>query len=175
MERRMFIAMLACELLAGAGEPGAQPASAVARVGVVLGGTNPRSAPFYVAFEQRLNELGWVDGRNLAIDFHSSVDVTRAAEEMVRSNVNVIVVVGAEVGIKAASGATKSIPIVLVALNYDPAERGYVRSLARPGGNITGIYSRTPEIGAQQLELLHEALPNARRVGVLWRTAALEQ
>ncbi len=175
MERRMFIAMLSCELLAITGVPRAQPAAAVPRVAVLLGGANPRSAPFYVAFEHRLNELGWVDGHNLAIDFHSSVDVMRAAEEMVRSNVNVIVVVGPEVGIKAASGATKSIPIVMVALNYDPAERGYVRSLARPGGNITGIYSRTPEIGAKQLELLHEALPRAERVGVLWSAASIDQ
>ena len=148
----MFIAMLSYELLAITGVPRAQPAAGVPRVAVLLGGANPRSAPFYVAFEHRLNELGWVDGRNLAIDFHSSVDVTRAAEEIIRSNVNVIVVVGPEVGINAASGATKSIPIVMVALNYDPADRGYVRSLARPGGNITGIYSRTPEIGAKQLE-----------------------
>jgi putative ABC transport system substrate-binding protein len=63
----------------------------------------------------------------------------------------------------------------MVAINYDPIERGYVHSLARPGGNITGIYSRTPEVGAKQLELLHEALPRARRVGVLWSAASLDQ
>src|SRR5260370_29156971 len=90
----MFIAMLTCELLAVTGKPRAQPAAGIPRVAVLLGGANPRSAPFYVAFEHRLTDLGWVDGHNLAIDFHSSVDVTRAAEEMVRSNVNVIVVVG---------------------------------------------------------------------------------
>jgi hypothetical protein len=98
MERRMFIAMLSSELLAITGMPRAQPAAGVPRVAVLLGGANPRSAPFYVAFEHRLSELGWVDGRNLAIDFHSSVDVTRAVEEIVRSNANLIVVVGPEVG-----------------------------------------------------------------------------
>ena len=171
----MFITMLTCELLAVTGKPAAQSAAGVARVGVLVGGMNPRSAPFYVAFEQRLNELGWIDGRNLTIDFHPSVELTRAAEAMVRSNVDAIVVVGPETGIKAASGVTKTIPIVMVALNYDPIERGYVHSLARPGGNITGIYSRTPEIGAKQLELLHEALPSEGRVGVLWSASSVDQ
>src|SRR5437660_7323262 len=152
MDRQTFIAALATEFLGGTGESCAQPAAGVARVGVLVGGRNPRSAPFYVAFEQRLKELGWIEGRNLAIDFQSNVDDTRAAEEMVRSKIDVIVAVGPETGIKLASAATKSTPIVMVAINYDPIERGYVHSLARPGGNITGIYSRTPEIGAKQLE-----------------------
>ena len=81
----MSIAMLTCELLAVTRAPRAQPATSVPRIAVLLGGANPRSAPFYVAFEHRLNELGWMDRSNLAIDFHSSIDLTRGAEEMVRS------------------------------------------------------------------------------------------
>ena len=110
MDRRTFIAVLVTEFLAGTGESFAQPAG-VARVGILVGGRNPRSAPFYVAFEQRLKELGWIEGRNLVIDFQSNVDDTRAAEAMVRSRIDVIVAVGPETGIKLASAATKSTPI----------------------------------------------------------------
>src|SRR4051794_17602858 len=122
MDRRTFCAGLASELLVVASGAGAQAAAGAARLGILVGGVNPRTAPFYVAFERRLGELGWVDGRNLVIDFHSNVDVTRAAESLVRNKSDVIVAVGPEAGVKAASAATKSIPIVMVALNYDPIE-----------------------------------------------------
>jgi putative tryptophan/tyrosine transport system substrate-binding protein len=87
---------------------------------------------------------------------------------MVQNHVDVIVSVGPELALKAASEATPTIPIVSIALNYDPVEKGYVTSLARPGRNITGIFVRNLEIGPKQLELLRQALPRANRVGVIW-------
>ena len=74
-----------------------------------------------------------------------------------------------------ASEATRTIPIVSIALNYDPVEKGYVTSLARPGRNITGIFVRNPEIGPKQLELLRQAVPRANRVGVLWTDFSADQ
>jgi ABC-type uncharacterized transport system substrate-binding protein len=72
-------------------------------------------------------------------------------------------------------GASRIIPIVIVAVNYDPIERGYVSSLAHPGGNITGAFYRQPELAAKQLELLTQAFPNATRLGVLWDALSADQ
>jgi putative ABC transport system substrate-binding protein len=82
---------------------------------------------------------------------------------------------GPEPALKAASDATRTIPIVCVALNYDPVERGYATSLARPGRNITGVFFRNPEIGPKQLEFLRQAIPRASRVGVLWTGFSADQ
>jgi putative ABC transport system substrate-binding protein len=149
----------------------AQRAERIYRIGIISGGNNPRSAPFYAAFEQRLRELGWIDGKSLTIDFaigESSQKASEVAARLVARGADVILAVGPELGAKAASEATGTIPIVIVALNYDPVEKGYVASLARPGRNITGVFFRNPEVGAKQLELLREAIPRATRVGVLW-------
>ena len=132
------------------------------RIGIISNGGNPRSATFYMAFEERLRELGWVDGKNLAIDFESgdsSSQLSTIASRMVQRRVDAIVVVGPEAALKAASDATRIIPIVSIALNYDPVEKGYVSSLARPGRNITGVFFRNPEIGPKQLEFLLLAMP----------------
>ncbi|MGH7047301.1 MAG: ABC transporter substrate-binding protein [Stellaceae bacterium] len=90
------------------------------------------------------------------------------AAALVHSGVEVIVAAGPEPPLKAAAAATSAIPIVMVAMNFDPVQRGYVKNLARPGGNITGMFSLVPDLAAKQLQLLAEADPGARRVGILW-------
>jgi ABC-type uncharacterized transport system substrate-binding protein len=100
-----------------------------------------------------------VDGRNLVIDFQmpkGSSDISSIAADLVGQNVDLILAGGPEASLKAARQATSTIPIVMVALNYDPVERGHVASLAHPGGNVTGVFSLAPEQGAKQLELLKE-------------------
>jgi putative ABC transport system substrate-binding protein len=77
--------------------------------------------------------------------------------------------------LSVASGATRTIPIVIAALNYDPVQKGYVKSLAQPGRNITGIHYRNPEVGAKQVELLQAVLPSASRVGLLWTRYSVDQ
>ncbi len=104
-----------------------------------------------------------------------SAQLSAFAAHMVQHRVDVIVAVGPELALKVASEATPTIPIVSVALNYDPVEKGYVSSFARPGRNITGIFVRNPEIGPKQLELLRLALPRASRVGVLWTEFSADQ
>jgi putative ABC transport system substrate-binding protein len=177
MDRRGFVLGAAAALLS-ARIAGAALAEKIYRIGIVSVGNNPRSAPFYVAFEQRLRELGWIDGNNLTIDFQTGETPPQVAQivaRLVGRSTDVILIAGPELGLKAASEATHTIPVVVVALNYDPVVKGYVASLARPGRNITGVFFRNPEVGAKQLELLHEAVPGARRVGVLWTTFSADQ
>ena len=85
-----------------------------------------------------------------------------------RLQVDLIVATGPEVALQAVVGASRSIPIVIVAVQYDPIARGYVSSLARPGGNITGLFYRQPELAAKQLELLTQAFPERSRLAVLY-------
>jgi putative ABC transport system substrate-binding protein len=175
VERRAF-AVAALNLLV-AGAAWGQGATKHYRLGIISAGS-PRSTAFYAAFEARLLELGWSDGKNLTVDFEAGEGPERLsviAKRMVRDPVDAIVTVGPEPALKAASDATRTIPIVCVALNYDPVERGYATSLARPGRNITGVFFRNPEIGPKQLEFLRQAIPRASRVGVLWTGFSADQ
>jgi len=178
MERRAFIvggcALLASPIAAEAQQTGKR----VPRVGVLATGVNPRSASFYAAFEQRLRELGYVEGQSITIDFRipsAAQDLSEVAAALVQSNPDVLMVPGPEASLKAAIRATKKIPIVMVAMNYDPIALGYVASLFKPGGNITGLFSRSPELTAKQLELLREALPRATTIAVLWEANSADQ
>jgi len=178
VDRRAFIGTLSGGLLAAPLAAEAQQPAKVYRIGVVAPGINPRSASFFQAFEQRLRDLGWVDGKNLAIDFEmpkGSKELSAIAADLVRRNVDLILAGGPEASLKAARQATSTIPIVMVALNYDPVEKGHVASLARPGGNVTGVFSLAPEQGAKQLEVLKELLPRVTLVGVLWDAFATDQ
>jgi putative ABC transport system substrate-binding protein len=178
MNRRAFLGAMAGGLLAAPLAAECQQAGKVYRIGVVAAGVNPRSASFFQAFEQRLRELGWIDGKNLVVDFQTpkgSRDLPEIAASFVRQNVDVILAGGPETSLKAARQATSTIPIVMVALNYDPVGKGHVTSLARPGGNVTGVFSLASEQGGKQLELLKEVLPKVTLVGVLWDAFAADQ
>ena len=176
MDRRAFLVATTGNLLA-ATALWAQAPGKPSRLGIIST-SNSRSAEFYGAFEGRMRELGWVDGKNLIVDFEwgeSAAQLSEIATRMVRRGADILLAAGPESGIKAASQATGTIPIVVVALNYDPVQRGYVASLARPGRNITGISFRNPEVGPKQLELLRQALPRANRVGLLWSAFSSDQ
>ena len=158
---------------------GAQPAPGkVARVAVLTIGVNPRSTTFNAGFEGRLRELGWIDGKTVSLQWRAPKPGQRLvdlAAAVVREGVDVIVAPGPEAPLQAARDATARVPIVMIAINYDPVERGYVASLARPGANITGLFYRQFEVGAKQVELLAQVLPAASRLGVLWDTASADQ
>jgi putative ABC transport system substrate-binding protein len=119
--------------------------------------SSPRSAPFYVAFERRLQELGYVDGKNLIIDAAFAEGklelLAPLSRELVARHPDVLFVSGPEAPLKALSEATDSIPIVVCAFDFDPVAKGYVRSLARPGGNITGVHVQQIEATSKRLEL----------------------
>ena len=169
MDRRRFLVTSLVCALAGPDAAGAQQPGK-ARIGILSVGANPRSASFYAAFEQRLRELGHVEGQTLIIDFRApsrGEDLSHVADALVRQRPDLLLVVGPESSMTAAHRATRTIPIVMVALNYDPIALGYVQSLARPGGNITGIVSRSVDTAPKQLDLLRQALPAAATIAVL--------
>jgi ABC-type uncharacterized transport system substrate-binding protein len=97
------------------------------------------------------------------------------AAELVRSNVNVLVTQGTEPALQAALGATRTLPIVMMAANYDPFASGYVKSLARPDGNVTGVFLRQTELAEKQTELLWQAFPDRTRIGILWDAISAPQ
>jgi putative tryptophan/tyrosine transport system substrate-binding protein len=178
VNRRRFLAIAGSGILSAPLAAEAQPAGKVYRIGVISSGINPRSASFFQAFERQLRDHGWVEGTNLAIDYRTPrgpTDFAVAAADLVRANVDVILAGGPDASLRAAKHATATIPIVIVALNYDPVEKGYVASLARPGGNVTGVFSRAPEVGAKALELLREIRPGGTVVGVFWEAFTTDQ
>ena len=160
---------LALALLAAPLAAEAQPRS-VPRVGVLSPGKPPPDDAFrqQERFEAGLRELGWTPGSNLVIDYRyadGNLDrLPTLAAELVRIPVNVIVARG--LTIRAAREATATIPIVMAA-DPDPVRSGFVVSLARPGGNITGLSTQAPDLEGKQLELLRQTLPSLARVGVL--------
>src|SRR5262245_4910193 len=177
MNRRAFVTGLgAAFAMPGVGAE-AQPATKASRLGIFSTG-NPRSADIFQAFEQKLRELGYVDGQNLSIEFRNAEGRTerlpRIAAELAHLNLDVIVV-ATEPGTRAITQANPRIPIVLVSVNFDPVKLGFVRSLANPGTNITGVVFLHRELTAKRLQILKEMLPAIKRVAVLSDPIASEQ
>jgi putative ABC transport system substrate-binding protein len=145
----------------------------------ILSTVNPRTTTFNEAMIRRLRELGHVEGQNLVIEFRNAEgDVTRLpalAAELVRLNVDVILALGPEVTLQAARKATATVPIVIAAVDFDPIARGYIASLAKPGGNVTGVVLRQIELTRKRIQFLKDALPNVTRVAVFWDTISADQ
>ena len=156
----------------------AQRPGKVARVGI-LSAAQPRSASFLQAFEHRLRDLGYVEGQNLIIEFRTGEGKAERypalAAELVQRHVDVLLVSGPEAPLRAARDATRTTPIVMVAIDYDPVARGYIAGLPRPGGNITGLFFQQLELTGKRLELLKGALPQLTRVAVLWDAFSADQ
>jgi putative ABC transport system substrate-binding protein len=138
-------------------------------------GSGSSGGPNLDAFRQGLRELGWIEGKTVRIEYRwakGSVDsLPRLVAELVRLKVDVLVVSGVP-AVRAARDATATIPIVMAALLVDPARAGFVKSLARPGGNITGVASQYEEIVTKQVQLLSEAVPRLSRLFLLHHASA---
>ena len=149
---------------------GAPPVGKVWRIGVLAGGIATAESPRGASFRQGLRDLGYVEGQNLVLEWRSSGgQVERLpdlAAELVRLKVDVIVATD-NPAIAAAQRATSTIPIVMV-VAMDPVRTGFVDSLARPGGNITGLTFQGTDIQGKALQLLKAAVPTVSRVAVLW-------
>jgi putative ABC transport system substrate-binding protein len=163
MRRRDFIALVGSGAAAWPLAALAQQPDKLPTIGIL--GTTPSAWKDWVqAFVQRLNELGWIEGRTVAIDYRWTEGRTERyreiAAEFVRLKVNVIVTAGS--GTPATKQMTSSIPIVF-AIGNDPVGSGLVTSLSRPGGNVTGFSLQAPDLAGKRLELLRELLPNLRR------------
>jgi putative ABC transport system substrate-binding protein len=174
MDRRAFIGTVAGGLLAPALAAEAQQAGKVYRIGILSSSYSSqpfRTEPTWRNFQQGLSDLGWTEGRNLVIERRFAEGqrdrLPAVAQELVALNVDVIVAFG-PLALRPAQEATRTIPIVMIGGTADPIQDGLVPSLARPGGNLTGvIWGAGHEVPGKILELLKEVLPRASRVTVL--------
>jgi putative ABC transport system substrate-binding protein len=178
MQRREFVSLLGGALAGTLSLPsvvGAQPP--MLRVGT----TSPteRAAGFTLGFERRMRELGYVEGNNFEFVYRlldrNTMRSDLAMQDFVRNKVDIILSFGSEASLKAAVAATKTIPIVMVAIDYDPIARGYVASLARPGGNVTGLFLEQLALAAKRVQLIKEAFPKVRTAAVFWDRFSRDQ
>jgi len=170
MNRRGFVTGLGA-ILGATLAAEAQHGGKLWRIGM-LSDISPREFPAFVVFERRLSELGYIGGQNLTLDFRTAgggMDRLHSlAAELVGLRPDLIVASGRETA-QALKGATGTIPIVFVAVEWDPIALGVVVSLARPGRNFTGLANLAAELGAKRLELLREAVPRLTRLAVVWQ------
>jgi putative tryptophan/tyrosine transport system substrate-binding protein len=173
VRRRQFITLLGGAAVAGPLPLSAQQASKVHRIGFMRFGPASAYAFQVEALRAGLRQLGYVEGNNIAIEFRWAETVDQLpglAAELARMNVDAIFATSS-IEVEAARQATKTIPIVF-GTHADPVGLGHVASLARPGGNITGLSVMLTDLVAKQLEILKEAVPNAKRIGVLFSLTA---
>ena len=172
MRRREFVGLLGCAAAWPLAVRAQQPAK-LPTIGFIGPSTASADRTRRAAFAKRLGELGWVEGRSIAIEYRWAEGVVaRAGEiaaEYAQQKVDVIVVSG-DAQVLAAKRATAVIPIVIAA-SADPVGNGLVESLARPGGNVTGLSRQLPDSTGKRLEILHEVVPGIRRVAILFNAA----
>jgi putative ABC transport system substrate-binding protein len=175
MRSKVFAWALCAMLFALSARADAQPTQKMPRIGYLSAYDPATESDRAEAIRLTLRELGYVEGQNIAIEYRYAKGkrdrFPELAAELVRLKVGIIVVAGGTRLILAAKNATKTIPIVMTGGGGDPVEAGFVESLARPGGNVTGITLLSRELGGKRLELLKEAVPKLARVAVLYDTA----
>jgi putative ABC transport system substrate-binding protein len=168
MRRREFMLLMGSAAVGASSVAYGQGSAKQPTVGFLVAGTPASHGLWAKAFTQRLAELGWVDGRDVKIEYRwAAGDVpqtTKFAAELVQQKVDVIVT--SAYGVVAAKAATSTIPIVSAAFG-DAVTSGIVKSLARPGGNVTGLSIQPSELSSKRLELLREVIPNVRRLAAL--------
>jgi putative ABC transport system substrate-binding protein len=173
MTKKFFCVALCTMLFALSLFAETQQPTKIPRIGYLSGPSLSAIAYRIKAFRQGLRELGYIEGKNIVIEYrYADGKLDRLGElaaELVRLKVDIIVT-GGPAGTRAAKEATATIPIVMT-FDSDPVGNGFVASLARPGGNITGLSTLAPEISGKQLELLKEIVPKLSRVAVIWSSA----
>jgi putative ABC transport system substrate-binding protein len=172
------------ELLAALGGAAAWPLVArgqqqqpkMLRVG--YSGIMPRDALHYAAFEKRMAEIGYQQGRNFTFEYIQAPSIEgyqQTYSELAARKVDIMLAAGNEPALRAARAAAGATPVVFIALDFDPVEKGYVASLSRPGSNTTGIFVSQLELAGKRVEFIREIFPNAQRIGLLWDAASREQ
>jgi putative ABC transport system substrate-binding protein len=166
----IFVTLEACGAAALAQQPKQVP-----RIGYLAGTDSTTDSARSEAIRLALREFGYIEGQNIATEYRYAEGkpdrYPELAAELVGLKVDIIVVAGGDIPIRAARNATKTIPIVMVGRGIDPVAAGFIESLARPGGNVTGLTNLTGELGGKRLELLKEAVPKVARVAVLYDPA----
>jgi putative ABC transport system substrate-binding protein len=176
MNMRIAFWLLVTVSLTTASIAAAQQQKKIPRIGYLSSREPASDGRRVAAIRQALSERGYTEGQNIAIEYrYGESKIDRAPElaaELVRLKVDLIVVAGGPAWVLAAKNATKTIPIVMTGSGTDPVEAGLVESLARPGGNITGITTLNRDLGGKRLELFKEAVPKLARVAILYDPAA---
>ena len=161
------VVLLAVGVIAEAQQPKKVP-----RIGYLTPAEPARESTRAEAIRLALRERGYIEGENIAFEYRYGEGkrdrLPELAAELVRLKVDIILVTGGDPSIQAAKNATKTIPIVMAGIGSDPVEAGHVESLARPGGNVTGLTNLSRELGVKRLELFKEAIPKLARVAVLY-------
>lgn len=173
LTRRRFLGTVSASLLTAPVVAEAQPAGKPRRIGVFAPGSASRSDQFpdlVKAFREGLSDLGWIDGQNIVVEVRWGEgrleQFPRIASELAALPVDVLVAWGPQ-AIRAAQQATSAVPVVM-AIVHEPVSFGFIQSLARPGGNITGLAFQDSELGTKRLELFMTVVPRIRRVALLW-------
>jgi putative tryptophan/tyrosine transport system substrate-binding protein len=176
--RLVYIIIVALVALLGPGAPEAQQAAQIDRIGYLALDLAAAPSEQREAFRQGLRDLGYVEGRNVVIEYRDakgkSERLPALAAELAALNVDVIVTGAGTLTALAAKQATRTLPIVFISVG-DPVTSGLVTSLARPGGNVTGLSLLAPELVGKRLEQLKQAVPRASRVAVLWQPETLPE
>jgi putative ABC transport system substrate-binding protein len=166
---KIFVLFLTTILLTTASATQAQQPTKVPQIGFLIASSRSVNAARYETFLQGLRELGYEEGKNIVIEWRSGEGrfdrLAALAAELIRLKVDIIVTAG-PADTRAAREATSTIPIVMT-FDNDPVGNGFIASLARPGGNITGLSTLAPELSSKQLELLKEIVPKSSRVAIL--------
>jgi putative tryptophan/tyrosine transport system substrate-binding protein len=175
MSKKIFYVALSAMLFALSYSATAQQPKKVPRIGYLSPSGAATDSTRSEAIRLALRELGYIEGQNIAIEYRYAEGkrdrFPELAAELVRLKVDIIVAAGGNRIIPAVKNATKTIPIVMTGAGLDPVEAGFVESLARPGGNVTGLTNLGTELGGKRLELLKEAVPKVARVAVLYDPA----
>jgi putative ABC transport system substrate-binding protein len=175
MKRKLIFLALGTLLFGPCFWAEAQDQKKIPRIGILAGGSASSDSPRVQAFLRGLRELGWVDGRNLMIEYRyadGQLDrLNKLAAELVTNRVDVIVA-QAPAAVRAAKSESNAATPIVMAHGGDPVAQGFVASLARPGGNVTGISNFSAELSGKRLELLKEAFPKTSRVAVIWNPDA---
>ena len=170
MQRKITVLALGAMLVALCGPADAQQAGKIFRIGYLDSSTASGSAVLVDAFRQELSKLGWIEGKNITIEYQFAEQkperMPGLAADLVRLKVDLILVAGNAAAL-AAKHTTTTIPIVMTNAG-DPVAAGLVASLARPGGNVTGNSGLGPQLNTKRLEVLKDAVPKLARVGLLW-------
>jgi len=179
MRRRQFIGLVTGGSLTWPIWARAQQGEKLPRVGFL--GPNLTTAVqtgYQRAFAEQLEKNGFREGQNIIVEYRAIDDprgIFVSAAELVRAHPDLLVISGPEVALQAVIAASGHIPIVMLAANFDPIERGYVTSLAQPTGNITGVITRPLDLARKQIDLLRQVFPDRNRLAVLYDTQTADQ
>jgi len=172
MQRREFITLFGGAAAAWPLAAYAQQ-SAKTHIGIIT--IQLRTSPIYAAFDQRLRELGYIEGQNLVVDFLNPQDqaggAAGAVKELVRRKVDIVVAPYAST-VESVLAATDNLPIVMIAVDYDPIALGYIKSLSRPGGNVTGLFLQQIDLAKKRLQLLRDAFPAVETATIFWDSSS---